>query len=137
LSGNFFPGKICNKPFFLTKLGINYSYNKLEKGNNTLFSNYVLDNLKHKLDIEVNHKIWKNLNGSWRISYQNRNSMRTKPETYKPFWLVNTRIMWKTPSTEIYAMATNLLDTKYYDFGTISQPGRWISFGISHKLNFK
>jgi len=137
LSGNFFPEKIWKKPVFLTKFGINYFYNKLEKGNNTLFSNYVLDNLKQKLDIEIEHKIWKNLKGSWRASYQDRNGMRTTTDSYQPFWLVNSRIVWKTPSTEIYAMAANLFDTKYYDFGTISQPGRWISFGISHKLNFK
>ncbi|HEX7585026.1 MAG TPA: TonB-dependent receptor [Prolixibacteraceae bacterium] len=137
LSGDFFLEKIWNKPVFLTKFGINYSYNKLEKGNNTLFSNYVLDNLKQKLDIEIEHKIWKNLKASWRASYQDRNGMRTTTDSYQPFWLVNARIMWKTPSTEIYAMAANLFDKTYYDFGTISQPGRWISFGISHKLNFK
>jgi len=137
LSGDFFPEKIWNKPVFLTKFGINYSYNKLEKGNNTLFSNYVLDNLKQKLDIEIEHKIWKNLKASWRANYQDRNGMRTTTDSYQPFWLVNARIMWKTPSTEIYAMAANLFDKTYYDFGTISQPGRWISFGISHKLNFK
>jgi len=137
LSGNFFPEKIWSKSIFLTKLGINYSYNKLEKGNNTIFSNYVLDNLKQKLDIEIEHKIWNKIKASWRASYQDRNGMRTTTDSYEPFWLVNARIMWETPSTEIYAMAANLLDTKYYDFGTISQPGHWISFGICHKLNFK
>ncbi len=137
LSGTFFPEKIWNKSVFLTKLGINYSYNQLEKGYNALFSNYVLDNLKQKLDIEIEHKIWNKIKASWRASYQDRNGMRTATNSYEPFWLVNTRIMWKTPSTEIYVMAANLFDTRYYDFGTISQPGRWISIGISHKINFK
>jgi iron complex outermembrane receptor protein len=63
--------------------------------------------------------------------------MRTQTESYKPFWLVNTRIMWKTPATEIYAMASNLFDTKYYDHGPVEQPGRWISIGISHQISFK
>ena len=116
---------------------MNYSYSKLEKGGNNFFSNYVLDNLKHKLDLEINHNVWDKIKASWRFSYQDRNGMRTQTEPYKPFWQVNTRIMWKTPSTEIYAMASNLFNTKYFDLGTIEQPGRWISFGISHQINFK
>jgi len=137
LSGTFFPEKIWNKPVFITKLGINYSYNQLEQGYNALFSNYVLDNLKQKLDIEIEHKIWNKIRASWRASYQDRNGMRTATDSYEPFWLFNARMMWKTPSNEIYVTTANLFDTKYYDFGTISQPGRWISVGISHKINFK
>ena len=134
LSGNFFPEMIWNKPVFITKLGINYSYSEQDKGESNLFSYYVLDNLKQKLDIELNHKIWSKLKGSWRVSYQDRNGMRTTTESYQPFWLVNARIMWKSPSTEIYLLAANVFDTQYYDFGTLIQPGRWISLGISHRL---
>jgi vitamin B12 transporter len=135
LSSDFFPEKFWNKPVFITKLGINYSYSNLDKGSNNVFSYYVLDNLKQKLDIELNHKIWNKLKGSWRATYQERNGMRTKTETYLPFWTVNARIMWKTPSTELYFLASNLFDIKYFDLGTIEQPGRWISIGISHRLN--
>jgi vitamin B12 transporter len=137
LNGDLFPEKIWNKSVFITKLGVNYSYTNLDKGGNNLFSYYVLDNLKQKLDIELNHKIWNKLKGSWRVSYQDRNGMQTKTESFKPFWNVNARIMWKTPSTEIYLLAANLFDKKYYDYGTIEQPGRWISIGISHQLKFK
>jgi len=135
LSGTFFPEIIGKKSIFITKFGINYSYNELDKGNINAFSFYVLDNMKQKLDIELNHKIWNKLKGSWRFSYQDRNGMRTATENYQPFWLVNSRIMWKTSSTEFYLMVANLLNTKYYDFGTIEQPGRWISLGISHQIN--
>jgi len=136
-SGTIFPEIIWDKSIFLTKLGINYSYCRLDKGTNNVLSYYVLDNLKHKLDIEINHKIWRNLKASWRMSYQDRNGMRTQTESYKPFWLINTRIIWKIPDTEIYATTANLFDTKYYDFGTIEQPRRWISIGISHRINTK
>jgi iron complex outermembrane receptor protein len=136
-SGTFFPEKIWKKSFPITKFGLNYSYTTLDKEKEYFFSNYVLDNLKHKFDAELDHKIWKKMKGSWRITYQDRNGMRTQTESYKPFWLVNTRIMWKTPATEIYAMASNLFDTKYYDHGPVEQPGRWISIGISHQISFK
>jgi len=137
LDGSFFPEKIWNINIFITKFGINYSYIELDKGDNDVYSYYVLDNLKHKLDLEINHKIWKNLKGSWRVSYQDRNGMRTSTEPYTPFWQINTRMIWKTPSTEFYAMASNLFDVKYYDLGTIEQPGRWISIGFNHQIRFK
>jgi iron complex outermembrane receptor protein len=133
-SGNFYPEKLLKAPFFISKVGINYAYGELHKGTNNVFSYYVLDNLKHKLDLEIAHKIWKNLKASWRTSYQDRNGMRTTTEAYQPFWLVNARIMWRTPHTEIYLLASNLFDTQYFDFGVIEQPGRWISLGVSHRL---
>ena len=136
-NGTFSLEKIWKKSFPITKIGLNYSYTTLDKEKDYFFSNYVLDNLKHKFDVELDHKIWGKLKGSWRATYQDRNGMRTQTESYKPFWLINTRIMWKTPSTEIYAMASNLFNTKYYDLGPVEQPGRWISFGISHQINFK
>ncbi|MGE5427129.1 MAG: TonB-dependent receptor plug domain-containing protein [Methylococcaceae bacterium] len=134
MSSDIYPEELIGKPLFITKLGVNYAWNKLDKGNNNLFSYYVLDNLKNKLDMELNHKIWGKLKGSWRITYQDRNGMRTQTEAYEPFWLVNSRIMWKGRRTEYYLLASNLFDTSYYDFGVIRQPGRWVSVGVSHKL---
>ena len=136
-SSTLSPEKIWKKSLPVTKLGLNYSYTTQNKKDDYFFSNYVLDNMKHKLDIEVDHKIWKRIKGSWRFSYQDRNGMRTQTEPYKPFWLTNTRIMWKTSTTELYVMASNLFNTKYFDLGPIEQPGRWVSFGISHQINFK
>lgn len=133
-SGELYPEKVFKIPAFVTKIGVNYAYGTLNKGTNNVFSYYVLDNLKHKFDLEIAHKIWKNLKGSWRTSYQDRNGMRTTTEAYQPFWLVNARVFWKTPSTEIYLLASNLFDTRYFDFGVIEQPGRWISMGVSHRL---
>jgi iron complex outermembrane receptor protein len=137
LSGNFFPEKIWDKRLLISKIGFNYSYSYLNKGGNNFFSNYVLDNLKHKFDLELNHKIWNHLKASWRVSYQDRNGMRTKTESYEPFWIVNTRLIWKMPSTEVYAMAANLFNTPYFDLGTIQQPGRWISLGINYQLRLE
>lgn len=136
-SGSLSPEKIWKSKFFLTKLGVNYAYSHLEKGTIDVLSYYVLDNLKHKLDFQIEHRIWQKISASWRISYQDRNGMRTQTEPYKPFWIVNSRISWKSRDTEIYASASNLFDKKYYDLGPVEQPGRWISLGISYQLNFK
>ena len=137
LSGDFYPEQIFRQKTFITRVGINYSYNQLDKGNNHLLSYYVLDNLKHKIDIDISHNIWRKLKGSWRATYQDRNGMRTETESYEPFWLFNTRIMWKSRTTEYYLVAANLFDKSYYDFKTIEQPGRWISMGVSHSFGNK
>ena len=136
-STNLFPEILLKKKIFLTKIGINYMHTSLNKEESEYLSYYVLDNLKHKLDIEINHKIWNKLKASWRVSYQDRNGLRTTAEPYEPFWQVNTRLMWKSPRVEIYAMAANLFDVSYYDYSTVEQPGRWISVGINYQLNFK
>lgn len=137
VSGTLSPERIWKSKFFLTKLGINYAYSHLEKGTNNVFSYYVLDNLKNKLDFQIEHRIWQKIAASWRISYQDRNGMRTPTEPYKPFWIVNSRISWKSRDTEFYASASNLFNKKYFDLGPVEQPGRWISLGISYQLNFK
>ena len=62
-NGTFFPEKIWKKSFPITKIGLNYSYTTLDKEKDYFFSNYVLDNLKHKFDAELDHKIWGKLNG--------------------------------------------------------------------------
>ncbi len=136
LSCTLSPEKFWKTKFFFTKLGINYAYSHLEKGTNNLLSYYVLDNLKHKLDFQIEHRIWQKLGTSWKISYQDRNGMRTQTDTYQPFWIINTRIAWKSQNTEIYTNISNLLNIKYYDLGPIEQPGRWISLGISYRFNF-
>lgn len=135
-SAELFPGRTAKKALFIKKIGLNYSYSNLDYDGGNLFSKYVLDNLKHKLNIELEHKIWSRLGASWRATYQDRNGMRTKTESYKPFWLVNTRLMWKNNHSEIYALVQNLLDTSYYDLGYTIQPGRWFSVGYKLDLNF-
>jgi len=130
---------------FLKKVKFSYSYINLNKGGNGFYSNYVLDNLTHKFDVDVYHFIWKNLAANWRISYQDRNGSYTsfvngnyaQEVDYAPFWLVNLKLFWKAKNLEIYTMASNLFDTTYIDYGNIAQPGRLISAGVSYQLNFK
>lgn len=135
-SSVFYPEKLWNRDLCVTRLGVNYSYAGLQKASDSFFSYYVLDNLKHKLDIDVTHKIRKRISGSWRLSYQDRNGMRTATESYRPFWLVDAKVSWRKNSTEFYAMASNLFNKTYYDIGPVMQPGRWISIGIDYRVGF-
>ncbi len=139
------PEKLFQHPLFLKKLSLNYSYIKLNKGENNFYSNYILDNLKHKFDVTLYHSIWEQMGANWQVSWQDRNGTYTKFSNgnytgeveYDPFWLVNLKLFWKNKNMEIYSVVSNLLDAQYNDYGNISQPGRWISFGVSYQFNFK
>ncbi|MDX9881915.1 MAG: TonB-dependent receptor [Prolixibacteraceae bacterium] len=139
------PEKFFHQPFFMKKLNLNYSYIRLDKGENNFYSNYALDNLKHKFDITFCHSVWKQFGANWQISWQDRNGTYTRFENgsytgeaeYAPFWLINLKLFWRNKNAEIYSVVSNLSDTEYNDIGNIRQPGRWISFGVSYQLNFK
>ncbi len=135
-SAEIFPGKLLLKDIFITKFGMNYSYTNIDYKDGQYLSKYVLDNLKHKLNIDLEHRIWNKLSASWRASYQERNGMRTQTEAYKPYWLVNTRVMYRFGHSTVYAQAQNLFDTSYYDLGYTPQPGRWLSVGYKLDLSF-
>lgn len=139
------PERLFGKSIFLKKVKLNYSYIKLDKGSDEYFSNYVLDNLKHKFDLTVNHDIWNNLSANWQLSYQDRNGSYMNFENgeytgevaYDPFYLLNLKLQWQHKNLLLYSSITNLLDEKYNDIGNLNQPGRWFTFGLNYKLKFK
>ncbi|MGQ8338020.1 TonB-dependent receptor plug domain-containing protein [Sunxiuqinia sp. A32] len=135
--------KLVSKSFFLKKFNLNYSYAKLDKGESAYISNYVMDNLNHKLVLGIDHSIWKKLGANWKLRYQDRNGSYSRFEDkvyvdeaeYEPFWLVDAKLYWKAKNYQLYMNASNLFDKQYVDLGNVIQPGRWISFGFSYNLN--
>lgn len=124
----------------LTKAGISYNYTEISKDAGSFESAYLLDNLKHKIAVNLTHKIYKNISAVWYTNYQDRNGNYekynpvTKTKTivsYNPFLVLDGRIMWQPAMLTIFAEVSNIFDTDYYDFGNIAQPGRWIKAGVS------
>ncbi|WP_321286031.1 TonB-dependent receptor domain-containing protein [uncultured Sunxiuqinia sp.] len=141
-TGALFVPELIDASFFVRKINVNYSYNSLNRSQSEFLSNYALDNLKHKLVISIDHKIWKNLFASWNYRFQERNGTFTKFENkepvgeanYEAFGLTDLKVYWKTPRLMLSASATNLFDKEYVDLGNIFQPGRWISFGVKYQI---
>ncbi|RKD88220.1 TonB-dependent receptor [Mangrovibacterium diazotrophicum] len=137
-------GAIAGPSFFIKHFGVNYAYNSLDKGSSNYLSNYVLDNLKHKIVFSLDHSIWQNIYAGWKVRFQDRNGSYAKYEDtvyigesdYEPFWLADLKVYYKNETTQVYLSVSNLFDKSYIDIGNISQPGRWISAGISYQLNF-
>ncbi|MDX5442436.1 MAG: TonB-dependent receptor [Hymenobacteraceae bacterium] len=116
-----------------------YTFLYLNKNSDNLMSSYVLDYLKHKVIIGIDHGVYRNFGASWRMVHQQREGQylefTTKQNTdYKPFTLVDLKVYWANPTVTVFAEATNLFDKQYADYGNLLQPGRWVKTGIAVRL---
>lgn len=124
---------------FLNSITFDYAYLYANKSSSDFMSRYVLDILKHKADLLINHKLSKKWAASWAFSFQDREGgyikyINTVPEAnetpYKPFVLVNLQLSYKLKKWLMFAEASNLLNTDYVDFGNVPEAGRWIKMGV-------
>ncbi len=140
---NFDAGKVDGLNRFLHKVALNYTYLNSQKQPAHLQSNYALNYLKNRVDVNVDTKIVKNLYASWHVAYQDRAGQYEKfvdgksygMVEYTPFILANAKIMWQKQSWNVYTIIENIFNTQYYDIGNIVQPGLWCKIGVRKKIN--
>jgi len=145
ISGKWLPRKTFNEKFFITSISVDYAYLSANKKSGDLMSKYVLDQLRHKLDLGIDHRIIGGLGATWRFSYQKREGQYQKWENtqlgslvdYKPFWLADARLYWRFVGITIYTEATNLFNVEYFDNANVPQPGRWVKVGLKVDFNWK
>jgi iron complex outermembrane receptor protein len=133
---------ISDKKMIVRSLELSYGYLTQDKESGVYISKYLLDYLRHKVDLRLNHDIFGHFSASWMISYQQRNGTFTKWEgtkygsevSYEPVWLVDSRINWAKNQWTLFLEANNLLNKTYYDYGNVEQPGMWAKAGIVFKL---
>ena len=130
--------------FLLQSLSAFYTFMCSNKSANHYRSNYVMDYLRHKLNIGITHRMVGKINAHWQITWQNRHGgyLKYKVEEdsetetpYDPFWQFDLRIYRKTERLNIYVEATNLGNKPHQDIGNIILPGVWIRAGIAITLN--
>jgi iron complex outermembrane receptor protein len=133
------------KESFLKKIAVSYSYLQMDKKAEGFDSKYALDYLKHKAIIKIDHRIWYKLSASWNAGYFVRSGnydANTNPAVgslaqitdYKPYFMIDSRLLWSTYQFDIFADANNILNENYADNGGIPQPGRTINVGVRLKL---
>ncbi|MBN1252458.1 MAG: TonB-dependent receptor, partial [Bacteroidales bacterium] len=136
--------KINFEDFFIKNANFSYAFIDMEKTSNQYISKYVLDYLKHKIILNLNHKIYKNLSLNWNFSYNDRqgtylpyiNGAYQTSENYNAIFLIGAKLYWKSNNYNIYMEASNITDIKYQDIENIELPGRWIKGGIILNFNF-
>lgn len=123
---------------------VTFSYSWLEQGkqSGSYSSRYVMDYLRNKIVLGINHSITGKLNADWKFSFQDRNGTYTKWEgsafgkdvPYPSLYLVDARIVWQNKSSAFYIEFSNLFDQSYVDYSNVEQPGLWIKLGIKSQI---
>jgi vitamin B12 transporter len=135
---------IFSEQSFLKALKIDFTFLNQNKIETNLISNYSLNYLKHRFDLNLTHSILKNIQANWHITYQDRNGqyekfidkVSTGLVNYEPFMVCDLKISWNFSGWSLFGSVNNLFNTSYYDIGNIVQPGRCIKIGITKKIDF-
>jgi iron complex outermembrane receptor protein len=127
------------KNSFFKKIQVAYSFLHLNKDAGVYESMYALDYLKNKVNVGINHRVYKNISLNWNLMYQDRAGSYTDAMNntvgYKPFFLADCRLEWSKNKVAIFADVNNIFDKQYADYGGLIQPGRWVRTGIRVKID--
>ena len=124
----------------IRQAGVSYTYTLLNKENMQYTTSYVLDYLKHKLNVHIQHLLFSDqLKASWSFTFYDRagayvDNASGLTTSFKPFVLTDLRLSWDEAHFTVFAEAGNLFRTTYFDFGGLLQPKSWITAGILLKL---
>ena len=125
----------------IQSIRLSYSFLQADSNRNNMLSKYALDYLSNQITTSIDVRIAWKLYGSGRITYHDRNGVfqdaKGQVVSYKSFWLSDTKIYWKENHYLLYAEASNIFNSGYYDFGGIIQPGVWFRGGIVVDLDYK
>ncbi len=121
------------------QIDCSYAYVIADKHPTDYYSKYVLDYLKHQFSVHANFDIWKNIGLDLDAVYNHRTGQYADaksglPTNYKPYFLMNANLHWTYKIITVYGQVSNILDVKYIDYGNLEQAGRWITAGISIKI---
>lgn len=114
----------------LRKLGIQYAFidEDIEYARPIKSSKYAMEYLRHKVVMNADTRLWKNLSLSLSWRWQDRVGTGNRP-----YALLDGKLSWNTSRISIYADCSNILNKTYYDYSFIPQPGRWGKVGVSVK----
>jgi len=121
-----FNPKALIKQVPFTQFDIGYTYLNEDKNTNYSVSVYLLNYLRHQLNINLVNYWWFDIVESWHFTYEDR-------VNYKDYILIDTQISKDIQHVRFYFKLTNLFNTGYEEVSGVPMPGRWIYGGI--KLN--
>ncbi len=122
-------GRFMTAPY-ITKLSLGYAYiyQQHETDRPIARSLYALEYLRNKFTARLDHRIAGRLTASWNLRWQERIN------GYTPYAKLDCKLMWTAERYALYVKADNITAHRYYDYGTIPQPGLWIMAGGSMKF---
>ncbi|MBR5061330.1 MAG: TonB-dependent receptor [Prevotella sp.] len=89
---------------------------------------YALEYLRHKVTVQLSQRIWKSLSASCQFRWQQRTN------GFHPYSKIDAKLAWETPRYDLFIKADNITNHRYYDIGTVLQPGIWVMVGGAYKF---
>lgn len=136
--------RIFPQQHVLKSLDLAYTYMTQDKDEPAnIQSRSTLEYLRHKFVASLDLNIWRQLDLSMKYRWQKRTGSFTRKDSegnavvsrFKPYGLMDARLAWNADSYKVFVEANNVFNTKYYDFGSLPQPGTWIIAGAAIVVN--
>lgn len=131
-------GAYRKKLGFLREASLSYGFIYTDKSSGEYISKYALDYMRNKLSLSATVAFCNNLlftaNGTLydrRGSYSELDDAgNAVTKEYKPYFLLNGKLLWQHKLLEIFLEAENIASAKYFDYGGLRMPGFWASAGV-------
>jgi len=122
--------------------GVSYTFIKASESSDGFESNYVLDFLRHKLDIKTSLSLPADLTLSLRYSLQDReggyySQVKGEEVEFSPVGLLGATLSREFMEGKLKAnvRVDNALDVAYVDIGNVMLPGRWMRASLTFVFN--
>lgn len=129
INQKIFLKQFCKTSFPINYLNLKYSFLDANIVDVESITKNTLNHFRHQFILSFENKIFKNVNQVWQIRYEDR--ICNKAHT-----LVDSRISYKKNNISLYFEINNIFNVKYFEFGSIEMPGRWIHGGTTININF-
>ena len=120
---------------WLRRATLSYGYIYETKDSGGLISKYAFDYMRNKLTAGLEFHFLRRfslaLNGALYDRTGNYADASGAVLDYKPYFLLDGRLSFEWGIARIYLDATNITDTRYFDYGGLQMPGTWLSAGVT------
>ncbi len=119
-------------------MGYTFIHQKKHDAEGVVKSNVAMEYLRHKFVASLSHRIYNRLSMSWDFHWQERIGSYVsdgKLVGYHPYAMLDAKMQWDAPRYQLFVQATNITNHRYYDLGSVPQPGIWVMAGARFRLS--
>ena len=131
-------------PVLGKEASLSVSYSRMhQSGSDTqgMESKYIKNYLRDKLTARLHHSIYKGFSADWAFRVQKRmgtyevfeNLVETGVASIPGYATMDLKLMYTHNKLKLFVNLNNLFNRSYFDFGSIPQPGFWLTGGVSYR----
>ncbi|MBR4129384.1 MAG: TonB-dependent receptor [Bacteroidaceae bacterium] len=149
VQGKLLPAELLGRDTWVRSFSMGYTFIHQTKhdAEGVVKSNVAMEYLRHKVVANLSHRVVSRLSMSWDFRWQERvGSYLSDGELhpYRPYAMLDAKLQWvpkvldsEFQVSEVFVQATNLTNRRYYDLGSVPQPGICVMAGARVKLGLK